>query len=257
MIEATYDADRALGQYDPTWSLVAGLDPAGAGDQAGYTALVLLGLDMRTGNRFLVDLVNVKQMKALQLRDQIFEWADRYPLRELRVESNGLQSQIVQYNQEIMARMTARGVRVVPHITTGHNKWDAQFGVESMASMFYNRSISLPTRDVASRNRIRPLTDQLQSFPMGQVSDLVMALWFAELGVRDVYQRAAIPLFDPRVKLPPRLAARRRVVDFSDRTVSAPPAHGDPFASGRGLFPGTPERREVPLTNVGGTIFVP
>ena len=256
VIEATYDSERYLGHHDPTWALVAGLDPAGANKQAGYTALILLGIDLVTGRRYLVDMVNAKQMKAPQLRDQIFDWAERYPLRELRVESNGLQSQLVQYNEEILARMTSRGVRVVPHITTKHNKWDPQFGVESMATMFINRQISLPTGDTASRNRIRSLTEQLAAFPMGNTTDLVMALWFAELGARELFQRAAIPMFDPRVRLPARLGSRRRVFDFSDRSVSAPPSSGDLVLPGRQMFPGrqAPQRQE--MVNVSGGLYV-
>lgn len=256
IVEATYSPDWALGSYDPRWALIAGLDPAGANSQAGFTALVLLGVDMTTGHRHLIDLVNVKQMKAPQLRDQIFDWADRYPLRELRVESNGLQSQLVQYNQEIMTRLTARGVRVVPHITTGHNKWDPIFGVESMATMFYNQGITLPTKDVSSRNRIRPLVEQLTSFPMGTVTDLVMAMWFAELGAREIFQRAAMPLFDPRIKLPPRLAARRRVIDFADRTIRAAPSTSAMNGPGRPMFPNVPDMKEVRLANVAGSVVV-
>jgi hypothetical protein len=581
VVEATYDAARPLGHYDPRWALVAGLDPAGANSQSGYTALVLVGVDLQSGMRYLVDLVAVKQMKAPQLRDQIFDWADKYPLRELRVESNGLQalaldtaiptpagwttmgelaigdvvfapdgsptpvvaksdvhqhgnaytvtfsdgtslvadaghrwhvqwpsdaktasgwtttaelaalmithpgaahrsvpntrplelpdadlpidpyllgtwlgdgssaspylasnpdngdqqaqrsmllnlgyeiktgyvdrfktavpalrrqladlgvlcnkhipevylrasvaqrlallqglldtdgsiakegradfanknqsliagcyellvslgwrptinhrpeisrvffhpkkgdltpfrlqrkvdripahnhnsrtttmraivgidpigecpvacikvahessqflagrqmvptgnSQLVQYNQEILGHLTARGTRVVPHITTGHNKWDPQFGVESMASMFINRQISLPTQDVASRNRIRPLVEQLQAFPMGAVSDLVMAFWFAELGIRETFQRAALPMFDPRMRLPNRVASKRRVFDFAERTVKGAPAE-EP-AWGRTMFPGREPASEHKLVNMAGSIFVP
>lgn len=258
IVEACYDSEYALGQYDANWALIAGLDPAGAGEQAGYTAMALWGVDLTTGHRYLVDLVNVKQMKAPQLRDQIFDWADRYPLRELRVESNGLQSQLIQYNEEITLRLTNRGVRVVPHITTKHNKWDPNFGVESMATLYHNRMVHLPTKDVASRNRIRPLVEQLLSFPMGRVSDLVMATWFAELGAKDVFQRQLLPQFDPRVKLPPRLARRRRVIDFGERTVSAPQLeHGT--TGGRLTAFSSPDRagREQKLVNVGGTIWVP
>lgn len=255
VVEATYDASRPLGHYDPRWALVAGLDPAGANSQSGYTALVLVGVDLQSGMRYLVDLVAVKQMKAPQLRDQIFDWADKYPLRELRVESNGLQSQLVQYNQEILGHLTSRGTRVVPHITTGHNKWDPQFGVESMASMFINRQISLPTQDVASRNRIRPLVEQLQAFPMGAVSDLVMAFWFAELGIRETFQRASLPMFDPRMRLPNRVASKRRVFDFAERTVKGAPAV-EP-AWGRPMFPNSEPATEHKLVNVSGSVFVP
>lgn len=255
ILEAAYDSEFSLGQYDNRWALIAGLDPAGAGEQAGFTALVLEGVDLETGHRYLVDLVNVKQMKAPQLRDQIFDWADRYPLREFRVESNGLQSQLVQYNQEIIARLTNRGVRVVPHITTKHNKWDPNFGVESMSTLFHNKMFHLPTKDVASRNRIRPLVEQLQAFPMGRVTDLVMALWFAELGAKEIFQRHALPLFDPRVKLPPRIARNRRVVDFGERTVTAPKFE---YGTVGGQVPMFAQEgmQEKKLVNVSGSIWV-
>lgn len=255
VVEATYDATRSLGQYNPNWALVAGLDPAGANSQSGYTAMILLGLDLDTGERHLIDLVNHKQMKAPQMRDQMFDWADRYPtLRELRVESNGLQSQLVQYNQEILTRLTSKGVRVVPHITTGRNKWDADFGVESMATMFINRQITLPTKDTASRNRIKPLVEQLTSFPMGAQTDLVMALWFTELGCRDIHQRAQLPMFDPRFKAPKRIMRQRRTIDFAAGTAKVPSAFVD--TAGRPMFPSPGQGREVPFTNIAGTVRI-
>lgn len=254
ILEGCRDMTSVLGSYDPNWALIAGLDPAGANSQAGYTALVLLGVDMKTGVRHLVDMVNVKQMKAPQLRDQLFDWADRYPLRELRVEVNGLQSQLVQYNQEIITRLTNRGVRVVPHITSGHNKWDPQFGVESMSPMFYNKQILFPGADISTRNRVRSLEEQLISFPMGRTSDLVMALWFAELGAREIFQRAMLPMFDPRVRLPSRVAKNRRVIDFAERTVRPPSAAT--AMPGREMFPGR-QVGEVKMVNVGGSVTLP
>ena len=253
-ITGCYDMNRTFGSFDPRWALIAGLDPAGANAQAGYTALVLIGVDLQTGMRYLIDTVNAKQMKAPQLRDQLFDWADRYPLRELRVEVNGLQSQLVQYNQEIISRLTNRGVRVVPHITSGHNKWDPQFGVEAMSPMFYNKQISLPAGDLTSRNRLRPLEEQLVSFPMGRVSDLVMALWFAELGAREMFQRSILPMFDPRVRLPSRVAKNRRVIDFAERTVRPPSAAT--ATPGREMFAAAPGQ-EVKFVNVGGSVTLP
>lgn len=257
VIVACHDADRVLGQYDPKWALLAGLDLAGAGAQSGFTAFILLGVDLETGKRYLVDMVNAKQMKAPQLRDQIFEWADRYPLRELRVEVNGLQAQLVQYNEEILSRLTNRGVRVVPH-WTGRNKADPQFGVQSMSPMFYNRQINLPWGDIATRTRVRALEEQLQGFPMARVSDLVMALWFTELAARETFQRSVVPLFDPRARIPSRLASRRRVIDFSERTVKAPSEESFELPSaGRQMFPGKGEHRRVQLVNTNGAITLP
>jgi hypothetical protein len=160
----------------------------------------------------------------------------------------------VQYNEEILSRLTNRGVRVVPHITTGHNKWDPNFGVESMGPLFYNRSISTPAGDLGSRNRLRVLEDQLSTFPMGRSSDLVMALWFAELGARDLFQRGRAPLFHPRMKVPARISRQRRVFDFSDRTVSAP--RSDMEMYGRPAFAGFEEPAKVKLVNVSGEVSV-
>lgn len=255
IIAAAHDTERCFGHYDPSWGLVAGLDPAGANAQSGFTALFLLGVDFKSGRRYLVDMVNVKQLKAPQLRDQIFAWADQYPLRELRVEVNGLQSQLVQYNEEILSRLTNRGVRVTPHVTTKNNKWDPQFGVESMAPMFHNRQISLPAMGIGDRTRLKALEEQLISFPMGRVSDLVMAFWFAELGVREMFQRQSVPLFDHRRHVPNRIARRRRVIDFSAQTIRTPtPGEVDQF--GKPMWP-VDENVQHRLVNVDGYISLP
>lgn len=254
IVEAAHDTERILGHYDPRWGLVAGLDPAGANAQAGYTALILLGVDYQSGRRFLVDMVNAKQLKAPQLRDQIFAWAETYPIREFRVEVNGLQSQLVQYNEEIIARLTNRGIRVVPHVTTKHNKWDPQFGVESMAPLFHNHMISLPALDIGSRTRLKALEEQLISFPMGRASDLVMAMWFAELGIRELFQRQTLPLFDPRKRVPKRIARQRRVVDFAEQRIRVP-NDGDLDRFGKQMWPGS-EPEKIKLVNVEGYITV-
>jgi len=218
-LDRSHDTDRFIGQYGPNWGLVAGLDPAGANEQAGYTALVLLAVDLDTGRRHLIDLVNVKQMKAPQVIAQVLEWADRYPLRELRVEVNGLQAQLYQYNTELQAGLTARGVRIAPHVTHKGNKWDPQFGVEAMATLYHNQMISTPWADANSRKKFRELEQQLIQFPMGKVSDLVMAMWFAEIGCREMFQRTQLPSFDGRRKLPGRIRRNRAVIDFGNKAV--------------------------------------
>ena len=221
-MDRSHDSNRFLGQYGGNWGLVAGLDPAGANAQAGYTALVLMGVDLSTGHRHLVDLVNVKQMKAPQVIAQILEWAERYPLRELRVEVNGLQAQLYQYNTELQAGLSNRGIRLAPHITHKGNKWDPQFGVEAMATLYHNQMISTPWADANSRAKFRELEQQLLQFPMGNVSDLVMAMWFAELGCRELFQRTTLPMFDSRQRVPGRVRRRRGVIDFGNHQVRSP-----------------------------------
>lgn len=214
MIDQCKDSERQWGHFEPGWHLVAGLDPAGANAWSGYTSLVLMGVDPVSEKRFLIDAVNVKQMKAPQIFEQMLKWSEEYPLAEWRVESNGLQSQLVQYNDDLNRKLVSRGTRVVPHFTHG-NKWDPVFGVESMAPLFRHGMVSIPWASTQARAKFQPLVEQLLQFPMGSVSDLVMAMWFADLGLREKIQRQHLPLFNSRQKVPKRVARRRRVVDFN------------------------------------------
>jgi hypothetical protein len=190
---------------------VAGLDPAGAGEKAGYTAFVLMAVEIQTGMRYVVDVVNHKSMKAPQIYDQMLDWASRYRLHEFRVEVNGLQGQIFQFNQQLLQGLYRHGARLTPHKTHRWNKSDENFGVESMAPMFVNQQVSIPWGDIASRTKFKPLCDQLLQFGMGRTSDLVMALWFAELGCRDLYKHHAFPMYDSRRPVPARMRRNRRV----------------------------------------------
>ena len=221
-MDRSHDPERTIGSYGDNWALVAGLDPAGANAQAGYTSLVLMGVDLATGRRHLVDLVNVKQMKAPQVIDQILDWSNKYPLRELRVEVNGLQAQIYQYSEKLQAGLSNKGVRIAPHITHKGNKWDPQFGVEAMSTLYHNQTISTPWGDADSRRKFGELEKQLLGFPMSDVSDLAMAMWFASLGCTEVFQRTQLPMFDARQKVPGRIRRRRGVIDFSEGKMRAP-----------------------------------
>lgn len=222
VLEACKDTSRFLGHWDPSWRLVLGVDPAGAGEQAGFTAMVVMGVDLVTGVHYIVDIVNHRQMRAPQIKDQIISWCDQYPISEIRVEVNGLQSQLFQYDVELIQKLTQRGVRFVPHITTKHNKWDAQFGVEAMGPMFYNKQISLPYGDINSRKKTDQMIEQFAMFPSGPVSDIVMASWFSALGCKELFQRFKLPAFDQRQHLPSRIAKKRRVVDFGQHEIRRP-----------------------------------
>lgn len=218
MIDMCKDTSRVRGHYDSTWRLFAGLDPAGGNKGSGFTAFTLIGVDPMTGKRYLVDSLAVKSMKAPQMKDQILDWTDRYPLFEWRVESNGVQSQIVQYDMELVQHLAKRGVRVVPHHTHG-NKWDPQFGVESLAPLMETGLVSIPWGNAQSTQAFQPLIEELIAFPMGAVTDRVMSLWFADLGCRELLNRAHLPMFHERMKVPNRVKRRRRVVDFQNQEV--------------------------------------
>lgn len=220
VLEACKDRSRSLGHYSPQWRLVAGLDPGGGSRSSSATVATVLAVDLASGRRFLVDQVAEKGMKAPQLKDLIFRWADTYPLYEWRVESNGLQSQIVQYNDEIVRFLASKGVRVMPHFTSG-NKWDPEFGVSTMAPLFESGMFSVPWAGSSAVRTFQPLLEELAAFPVGSSQDRVMSLWFAELGCRDLLRRAHLPLFNERLRSrwPSRISRRARVVSFEDREI--------------------------------------
>lgn len=219
MVESAKDTSRGVGMFDSSWRLIAGLDPAGGSKDSGFTAMSLVGVDLESGRRFLVDQLAVKSMKAPEMKNQILEWSDSYPISEWRVEVNGVQSQLIQYDRELVQRLAQRGVRVVPH-TTNRNKWDPQFGVESMAPLFETGLVSIPWGNREAHMTFQPFVDELLSFPMGAVSDRVMSFWFTHIGARAVLDRPLLPMFDERMKVPARVKRRRRVVDFGGSGVS-------------------------------------
>ncbi|MEM9605888.1 MAG: hypothetical protein AAGA99_00605 [Actinomycetota bacterium] len=228
MIDSAKDHTRTRGQWDPSWRLIAGLDPAGGGKDSGFTAFILVGVDMRTGVRYLIDIANHQAFKAPQLKQLMLDWSDRYRIDEWRVESNGVQSQLVLYNDEITRPLAARGVKVTPHYTHT-NKADPVFGVDAMAPLFTQGLVNIPWGDEPTRRAFEPLTDQLLSWGYGAVTDCVMAWWFSELGVKDLLNRQAMPLFDRNMRVPRRIRRKRMVVDFGEGRV-----RGIPMAEQRG-----------------------
>ena len=166
--------------------VVAGLDPAGS----GYTAAVVLGLDVSTQKRYLLDVSNVAGMKPDEIRGLIKDWTERYRVTEWRVEKNAFQTMLTQ-DREVREFLTRSGSMLREH-HTGQNKWDSDFGVASLTTLFYgwdegNALIEFPSTH--SSEGIKALIEQLVTWypdsPKSQKTDTVMAFWFAELGCRD------------------------------------------------------------------------
>lgn len=198
--------------------IIAGLDPA----TAGYTAAVCLAVDRSTGRRYLLDCFN-RQVTPQGLRSLIMDWTERLGIHEWRVERNGFQAFLTQ-DREITQYLASRGVRLLEH-QTGSNKWDPSWGVASMEMLFrgykdHTQLIDLPA--LAPTEAYRTFKEQLVTWypdhPKEQKTDLVMALWFAELGVRekvkDLGKAPQTHLHNPY--LSERDKARRVVIDIDE-----------------------------------------
>lgn len=172
--------------------VVAGLDPA----SAGHTAIVVLGVDRHTKIRYVLDVINQAGMTPHKLREHVRHLQDKYRIHEWRVEKNGLQTFISQ-DPEIRDTIFAGGGRLIEHQTTGNNKWDIDFGVASLAPLFLG-ALTVPPKpliiipDNGRHKGVRAMLDQLITWEPNTKgkTDVVMALWFADLGCRAVIERA-------------------------------------------------------------------
>lgn len=197
--------------------VVASWDPASS---AGRNAMIVMGTDKATQRRWVLDVWNKKGVTPRQTIPKLKELTEKYSVNEWRIEKNAVQQFITQL-PEIRDWLSHRGVRLVEHQTYG-NKWDPNLGVEgTLGPLFYGCVESIGGRWVALPNgkgpiglpspRMNPhvgeLKEQLKQWePEAKrlVQDLVMALWFAELGVRQYLRGGAGDM----THLPSRFASR-------------------------------------------------
>ena len=169
--------------------VLAGLDPA----MAGHTAAVVIGLDLMTQKRYVLDVSNKPAMTPDGIRDLIKNWTDKYSILEWRIEKNAFQSMLTQ-DREVIEYLTSRGTILREH-TTGKNKWAPDFGVASLSMLWAGwkdkrNLIELPStaRSEGTKALIEQLVTWHPEAPKTQKTDCVMALWFTELACRDRLQ---------------------------------------------------------------------
>lgn len=178
--------------------VIAGLDPS----VKGFAGIVVGAVSRETNKRYMLAAFNLKAPTAEELKAKMREVTEFYGVHEWRVEDTGL-LQFFTQDQALRQWFQTRGVKFTPH-TTGRNKWDPGFGVSSMASLFgeYDkawddplggwREIVAPLIELPRVNQsgMKALVHQLLVWtpaldPSKTPCDLVMALWFFEIGARD------------------------------------------------------------------------
>jgi hypothetical protein len=244
-VEAAVDHSRMAGlltnsgmKNRPTnlW-VVAGLDPA----TVGYTAITVAGLDRQTKKRYILDGYNKSGTTPQQLREKIKEFTLKYRVNTWMVEVNAFQRSLVQ-DEELRQWLFANGATIKPHMT-GANKWDADYGVQAMASLFlscvegdedngYRRKpggglIDLPNPigcPFVTALKEQLITWQPLASKKGQLTDTVMSLWFTEVEFRRILDASAtVPRHAANPFTSRADAQRRRVVDL--RAVAEQQAH--------------------------------
>ena len=206
---------------------IGSLDPA----TSGAAAFIVGAVDKFSGKRWIYDAWNVKHPTPQELKDRLKAITIEYNVKEWRIEKTGLLTMFTQ-DFELNSWLIARGVRLTPHYT-GKNKHDTAFGVGSLAPLFgvymlaedgshhqvVGPSIELPRHEVD----IQTLVTQLQVWhpeidPKKTAVDLVMALWFFDIGCRDYVKGS--DQFQRRRKfnglVSPRDRKRAAVIDLTE-----------------------------------------
>ncbi|HET6917051.1 MAG TPA: hypothetical protein VFH56_13245 [Acidimicrobiales bacterium] len=181
--------------------VIGGLDPS----IKGFAGMVVIAVDKESHKRYVLTAVNMRAPTGEELKNRMKELSEVYGIHEWRVEKTGL---LQFFTQDLALRtwFQQRGIRFVEH-TTGANKWDAGFGISSMAPLFgeYDkawdaakahdygwRTITEPLIELPRHNQegMKALVHQLLIWtpdldPKKVPCDLVMALWFANTGARE------------------------------------------------------------------------
>lgn len=175
--------------------VIGAVDPA----TTGFAGMLVGAVDYSTNKRYIYDAWNIKHPTPQELKQRIMAVTHEYGVNEWRIEKTGLLTMFTQ-DFELNQWLTARGVRLTTHYT-GKNKWDTGFGVASMSPLFgvwqdledgtqkcvQDPMIELPRPD---NDGLRALVQQLTIWtpeldPKKTACDMVMALWFFEVGARD------------------------------------------------------------------------
>ena len=214
--------------------VVAGLDPA----IKGHAGIVVMAVDRASEKRFVLAAFNMKAPTAEDLKNKMKEVTEFYSVNEWRVEKTGL-LQFFTQDAELRRWFATRGIKFTEHLT-GKNKWDAGFGVSSLASLFgeYDKAwddksngewrvLSEPLIELprANQDGMKALVHQLITWtpdldPNKTPCDMVMALWFAEVGAREhlgVGRSGNVVAFSRGNKfVSPRSGGKRQVLRLSD-----------------------------------------
>lgn len=195
------DRERDIREVPPhltdgrAWSLVT-VDPS----PTEWWGVIWWLYDPVTGNRYAIDLIrrkmNPEQFISLDL--DTFDFSGLIveiraesiklgiPLTHVVVEVNAAQRWLLQ-QPHVQRWMDATGVVFLPHTTTGMNKSDPKYGVESIGDYFRQGRIRLPYQSANARLKVANLVTEGLRYPDSDTTDMVMSTWFMTLAVNNNY----------------------------------------------------------------------
>lgn len=173
---------------------VIGFDPA----MAGNAAFVVATYNRDDGKIYVLDVLNMAEPTPQKIREAIEEFVQKYRPQELRVEINAHQK-AYSLDSDLQQWLAGYGVRLNSHFT-GKNKWDTNFGVAGMSTLFgtirdgkFQRDNLIELPSTEGSEGLKALVQQLLTWKPDTrgKTDCVMALWFAILRCREFMQQNA------------------------------------------------------------------
>ena len=175
-----------------SWFVIMGLDPA----MSGKTAMVVYAVNRETNKRYILDVHNMAESTPQKIDSLIKEWVEEYKPQELRIEINAYQKAF-SLDDQLRQWLASRGTALREHFTS-KNKWDVNFGVAAMSSLFgsmregkFNQDnlIEIPDN---SNEHVKALVNQLITWKADTKgpTDCVMALWFCEIRAKELIQQS-------------------------------------------------------------------
>lgn len=158
--------------------IIGGVDPA---SHAGNAGVIVYGVDVHTGDRFLIDAKSIKKARTHLVRQAIRDLTVQYHGIWWQIEGNSNQTYLSE-DPELNGFVASHGGRI-SSVYTGANKNDPDIGVLAMASLFSTHKIHLPR---PNNEAIGTLVGELvawephRSGHATKATDMVMALWFCE-----------------------------------------------------------------------------
>jgi hypothetical protein len=207
---------------------IGSMDPA----MVGNTAAIVYSVDRASAKRYVLDVHDQPAMTPSAIKALIKTWTEKYGLHEWRIEKNAFQQYLTQ-DSELREWLASRGCVLKEH-HTGSGKWDAEYGVASLAVLFGDvdrntgRTIVEPLIDLPATKRheaAKRMVEQLVTWTpeaarkqRGTKTDIVMALWFAEIRAREIAQdgKGKSYFLNNNKYVTPQGRAARRVVSLDE-----------------------------------------
>jgi hypothetical protein len=134
-------------------------------------------IDWNQNNRVFTGIMEEWQQTSVALGHPITHWI---------VEINAAQRFMLQY-EHVRRWQGLRNVTIIPH-ATHRNKSDPDYGVQTVGPHWEFGRVRLPWKDThETRVKSLRLIDEVTRYPHGRTDDCLMAHWFVEWNLPNIY----------------------------------------------------------------------